>query len=36
MKEFSLTALEQFEKKKLSMWGGAVNEIDFQNIYYSP
>ena len=34
MKEFRLKALEQFEKKKLPMWGGAVNEIDFQNIYY--
>ena len=34
MKEFRLKALEQFFKKPLPMWGGAVNEIDFQNIYY--
>jgi len=34
MKEFRLKALEQFEKKPLPRWGGAVNEIDFQNIYY--
>ncbi len=34
MKEFRLKALEQFEKKPLPRWGGAVEEIDFQNIYY--
>src|SRR2546428_471152 len=34
MKEFRLKALEQFEKKPLPRWGGKVEEIDFQNIYY--
>src|SRR5467141_4008585 len=34
MKEFRLKALEQFEKKPLPRWGGRVDEIDFQNIYY--
>jgi Fe-S cluster assembly protein SufB len=34
MKEFRLKALEQFMKKPLPMWGGRVDEIDFQNIYY--
>jgi Fe-S cluster assembly protein SufB len=34
MKEFRLKAFEQFEKKPLPRWGGAVEEIDFQNIYY--
>ena len=34
MKEFRLKSLELFFKKPLPMWGGAVNEIDFQNIYY--
>jgi Fe-S cluster assembly protein SufB len=34
MKEFRLKSLEQFEKKPLPRWGGKVEEIDFQNIYY--
>src|SRR2546427_1079522 len=34
MKEFRLKALEQLEKKPLPRWGGRVDEIDFQNIYY--
>ncbi len=34
MKGFRLGALEQFEKKPLPRWGGKVEEIDFQNIYY--
>ncbi|HEY2925200.1 MAG TPA: Fe-S cluster assembly protein SufB [Candidatus Eisenbacteria bacterium] len=34
MKEFRLKALEQFMKKPLPRWGGKVEEIDFQNIYY--
>jgi Fe-S cluster assembly protein SufB len=34
MRDFRLKALEHFERKPLPRWGGAVEEIDFQNIYY--
>ncbi len=34
MKEFRLKSLEHFERKPLPMWGGRVDEIDFQNIFY--
>ena len=34
MRDFRLKSLEHFERKPLPRWGGAVEEIDFQNIYY--
>ncbi len=34
MRDFRLKSLEHFERKSLPRWGGAVEEIDFQNIYY--
>ncbi|MBI1799809.1 MAG: Fe-S cluster assembly protein SufB [Candidatus Eisenbacteria bacterium] len=34
MRDYRLKALEIFEKKAMPMWGGAVWDIDFQNIYY--
>ena len=34
MLQFRLRALEIFEKKPTPQWGGDLNQIDFQNIYY--
>jgi Fe-S cluster assembly protein SufB len=34
MRDFRLKALDHFEKRPLPRWGGAVDEIDFQNIFY--
>jgi len=34
MRDFRLKSYEQFEKKALPRWGGAVEEIDFQSIFY--
>ena len=34
MREFRLKSLAEFERKPLPRWGGAVEEIDFQSIYY--
>src|SRR5438874_3827705 len=34
MRQFRLRSLEIFEKKPLPQWGGNLNQIDFQNIYY--
>ena len=34
MRDFRLKSYEFFEKKPLPRWGGAVNEIDFQSIFY--
>ena len=34
MRQFSLRSLEIFEKKPLPQWGGNLNDINFQNIYY--
>jgi Fe-S cluster assembly protein SufB len=34
MREFRLRALEIFYKKTLPQWGGNLNEINFDNIYY--
>jgi len=34
MRDFRLKSYEYFEKKALPRWGGAVNEIDFQSIFY--
>jgi Fe-S cluster assembly protein SufB len=34
MRQFRLRSLEIFEKKPLPQWGGNLNQIDFQDIYY--
>ena len=34
MRDFRLKSYEYFEKKPLPRWGGAVDEIDFQSIFY--
>lgn len=34
MREFRLRALDIFEKKPLPQWGGNLNQINFQDIYY--
>ena len=34
MRHFRLRALETFYKKPLPQWGGNLNEIDFDDIYY--
>jgi len=34
MRDFRLKSYEHFEKKSLPRWGGAVDEIDFQSIFY--
>jgi Fe-S cluster assembly protein SufB len=34
MRDFRLKSYEHFEKKPLPRWGGAVDEIDFQSIFY--
>lgn len=34
MRQFRLRSLEIFEKKPLPQWGGNLNQIDFQNIFY--
>jgi Fe-S cluster assembly protein SufB len=34
MRDFRLKSLAEFERKPLPRWGGKVEEIDFQNIYY--
>jgi Fe-S cluster assembly protein SufB len=34
MRQFRLRALDIFEKKPLPQWGGNLNQIDFQDIYY--
>ena len=34
MTEYRLKAYEIFEKKPMPMWGGDINAIDFQDIYY--
>ena len=34
MRDYRLKALEIFEKKPMPTWGGNVQEIDLQNIYY--
>src|SRR5512143_1032307 len=34
MRQFRLRALDIFEKKPLPQWGGNLNDINFQDIYY--
>ncbi|MBI3537794.1 MAG: Fe-S cluster assembly protein SufB [Chloroflexi bacterium] len=34
MRKFRLRALEVFYKKTMPQWGGNLNDIDFDNIYY--
>jgi Fe-S cluster assembly protein SufB len=34
MRQFRLRSLEIFEKKPLPQWGGNLNQINFQDIYY--
>jgi Fe-S cluster assembly protein SufB len=34
MRNFRLKSLRHFEKRPLPQWGGNLNELDFQNIYY--
>jgi Fe-S cluster assembly protein SufB len=34
MRDFRLRALRTFEKKPMPQWGGNLNDIDFQNIFY--
>jgi len=34
MRDFRLKSLEEFERKPLPRWGGKVEEINFQDIYY--
>jgi Fe-S cluster assembly protein SufB len=34
MRDFRLRALRTFERRPLPQWGGDLNQIDFQNIYY--
>ena len=34
MREFRLRALDIFEKKPLPQWGGNLNQINFQDIFY--
>ena len=34
MTQYRLKAYDIFEKKPMPMWGGDINAIDFQNIYY--
>jgi Fe-S cluster assembly protein SufB len=34
MRDFRLRALRTWEKKPMPQWGGNLNEIDFQNIFY--
>ena len=34
MRKFRLKALEYFERRPLPRWGGNLDEIDFDNIYY--
>jgi Fe-S cluster assembly protein SufB len=34
MRQFRLRSLDIFEKKPLPQWGGNLNQIDFQDIYY--
>jgi Fe-S cluster assembly protein SufB len=34
MRDFRLRSLRTFEKKPLPQWGGNLNDIDFQNMFY--
>ena len=34
MRDFRISSLETFFQKPMPSWGGAVEEIDFQNIFY--
>ena len=34
MRKFRLKSLEYFERRPLPRWGGNLEEIDFDNIYY--
>jgi Fe-S cluster assembly protein SufB len=34
MRDFRLRALRTFERRPLPQWGGNLNQIDFQNIFY--
>src|ERR687885_828774 len=34
MRDFRLRSLRIFERKALPQWGGNLNDIDFQNIFY--
>src|SRR5215208_3830472 len=34
MLEFRLTALKSFQEKPVPQWGGNLNELDFDDIYY--
>ena len=34
MRKFRLKSLEYFRARPLPQWGGNLNEIDFENIYY--
>src|SRR5581483_10707424 len=34
MRDFRLRALRRFERMPLPQWGGNLNQIDFQNIFY--
>ena len=34
MRDFRLRALRTFEKKPMPQWGGNLNDIDLQNIFY--
>src|SRR5579872_955956 len=34
MRDFRLKSLRHFEKRPLPQWGGNLNELDFQNMFY--
>ena len=34
MRDFRLRSLRTFERRPMPQWGGNLNQIDFQNIYY--
>ncbi|MGI8967844.1 MAG: Fe-S cluster assembly protein SufB [Chloroflexota bacterium] len=34
MRDFRLRSLRTFEKRPLPQWGGNLNDLDFQNMYY--
>jgi Fe-S cluster assembly protein SufB len=34
MRDFRLRALKSFEKRPLPQWGGNLNDLDFQNMFY--
>ncbi len=34
MRDFRLKALDHYEKRPMPNWGGALDELDFDNIFY--